>query len=136
VRFSRCCNPVPGDAIVGYITRGKGVAIHRVDCANIPMDSDARLIEVSWGDTEGDFYTVEIEIVADDRVNLLTDIMNAIAGLKLYISAARANTKKGQATISLRMEIGHLEVVQEAIRRIRKVAGVTRVYRASRGGRS
>ena len=136
VRFSRCCNPVPGDAIVGYITRGKGVAIHRVDCANIPMDSDARLIEVSWGDTEGDFYTVEIEIVADDRVNLLTDIMNSIAGLKLYISAARANTKKGQATISLRMEIGHLEVVQEAIRRIRKVAGATRVYRASRGGRS
>lgn len=135
VRFSRCCNPVPGDAILGYITRGKGVAIHRVDCSNLPTDSDARLIEVSWDDTEGGFYAVELEIEADDRVNLLTDIMNAIAGLKLYISAAKARTRKGQAVITLRMEIGHLEVVQEAIRRIRKVAGVTRVYRASRGGR-
>ena len=135
VRFSRCCNPVPGDAIVGYITRGKGVAVHRVDCPNLPADDEARLIDVAWDATEGNFYQVEIEIEAEDRVNLLTDVMNAIAGLKVYISAAKARSRKGQATIGLTMEIGHLEVVQEAIRRIRKVSGVMRVFRASRGGK-
>jgi guanosine-3',5'-bis(diphosphate) 3'-pyrophosphohydrolase len=135
VRFSRCCNPVPGDVIVGYITRGKGIAIHRVDCPNLPSDDEARLIEVRWDDTQGSYYPVEIGIEAEDRVNLLTDIMNAIAGLKLYISAVKARTKKGQALINLTMEIGHLEVVLEAVRRIKKVSGIQKVYRASRGGK-
>jgi GTP pyrophosphokinase len=135
IRFSRCCNPVPGDAIVGYITRGKGVAIHRVDCVNLPNDNEARYIEVEWDNTEGSFYPVDIEVEAEDRVNLLLDIMNAIAGLKLYMSAAKARTRKGQALISMTLDIASLEVVQDAIRRIKKVAGVSRVYRASRGGR-
>lgn len=135
IRLSRCCNPVPGDAIIGYITRGKGVAIHRVDCVNLPDDDEARFIEVEWDNTEGSFYPVDIEVEAEDRVNLLLDIMNAIAGLKLYMSAAKARTRKGQALISMTLDIANLEVVQDAIRRIRKVEGVIRVYRASRGGR-
>lgn len=135
VRFSRCCNPVPGDSIVGYITRGKGVAVHRVDCVNLPTDEEPRFIEVEWENTEGSFYPVEIEIEAEDRVNLLADIMNSIAGLKLYMSSVKARSKKGLALTSMTLEIANLEVVQDAIRRIRKVEGVSRVYRASRGGR-
>lgn len=132
VRFSKCCNPVPGDAIIGYTTRGKGVSIHRSDCPNLVGEDPERIIEVAWDhDVEGT-YPVDIEIEGIDRVNILTDIMNAISEMNLYLDAAKARTKKGMAYINLTLEISHSDQIQNIFRRVKKVSGVLRVYRVSR----
>ena len=132
VRFSKCCNPVPGDPIVGFITRGKGVSVHRSDCPNLVNEEKDRVIEVAWEKEVQGTYPVDIEIEGSDRVNLLTDIMNAIAEMKLYLDAAKARTKKGTAFINLTLEISHSDQIQAIFKRVKKVEGVQRIYRVSR----
>ncbi|NLW48460.1 MAG: bifunctional (p)ppGpp synthetase/guanosine-3',5'-bis(diphosphate) 3'-pyrophosphohydrolase [Firmicutes bacterium] len=132
VRFSKCCNPVPGDPIIGFITRGKGVSVHRLDCPNLLTEDKERIIEVEWDRTITGTYTVDIEIEGDDRVNLLTDVLNAISELKLYLNAAKARSKKGKAYINLTLEIANSDQIQAIFKRISRVDGVQRVYRVSR----
>lgn len=132
VRFSKCCNPVPGDQIIGFITRGKGVSIHRMDCPNILTEEQERIIEVEWDRASQGTYAVDIEIEANDRVNLLTDVLNAISELKLYLNAAKARSKKGTAYINLTLEITNSEQIQSIFKRVGQVEGVQRVYRVSR----
>lgn len=132
VRFSKCCNPVPGDPIIGFITRGKGVSIHRSDCPNLVNEDQERVIDVSWEKDVLGTYPVDIEIEGSDRVNLLTDIMNAISEMKLYLDAAKARTKKGTALINLTLEISHSDQIQSIFKRVKKVEGVHRIYRVSR----
>jgi GTP pyrophosphokinase len=132
VRFSKCCNPVPGDTIIGFITRGKGVSIHRTDCPNLAGEAQERIIEVEWDREVKGTYPVDIEIEGSDRVNILTDIMNAISEMNLYLDAAKARTKKGTAFINLTLEIAHSEQIQSIFKRVKKVEGVYRVYRVSR----
>jgi GTP pyrophosphokinase len=132
VRFSRCCNPVPGDPIIGFITRGKGVSVHRMDCPNLVKEDPERIIQVQWEADAKATYPVDIEIEATDRVNLLTDVMNAISEMKLYLNAAKARTKNGNAAITLTLEISHTDQIAAIYKRVRKVDGVQRVYRVSR----
>jgi GTP pyrophosphokinase len=132
VRFSKCCNPVPGDPIIGFVTRGKGVSIHRTDCPNVLNEEKERIIEVEWDRTSQGTYTVDIEIEADDRVNLLTDVLNAISELKLYLNAAKARSKKGSAYINLTLEITDSDQLQAIFKRVGQVDGVRRIYRVSR----
>ncbi len=131
VRFSRCCNPVPGDEIIGYITRGKGVAIHRLNCSNLPGDTE-RMIAVEWAKTETGVYPFEVKIEANDRVNLLADIMNMIAARNFNVSAAKVATRKGMAFIDLTLDITHLNDVKDLLAHIRQVKGVQRIHRVSR----
>lgn len=136
VRFSRCCNPVPGDRIIGYITRGKGVSVHREDCPSIILHTEPeRRIEVEWEPVEGLSYPVNLEIEARDRVSLLSDVMNAIAEQRLNISAAKVRTDTGTAFISLTLDINHVDQIQSVLRRLRRVAGVEQAYRASKTGK-
>ncbi len=132
IRFSKCCNPVPGDPIIGFITRGKGVSVHRTDCHNILTEDKERIIEVEWDQTSQGSYPVDIEIEAEDRVNLLTDVLNAISELKLYLNAAKARSKKGTAFINLTLEIANSAQIQAIFKRVERVKGVQRVYRVSR----
>ncbi|TCL65262.1 GTP pyrophosphokinase [Hydrogenispora ethanolica] len=132
VRFSRCCNPVPGDPIIGFITRGRGVSVHRRDCPNLVSEDRERIIEVEWDTEAGASYPVDIEIEGADRVNFLTDIMNAISEMKLYLSAAKARSKGGTAFINLTLEIAHSDQIAAIFKRVKKVEGVERVYRVSR----
>ena len=132
IRFSKCCNPVPGDPIIGFITRGKGVSIHRMDCSNIVNEEKERIIEVEWDRAAKGTYAVDIEIEANDRVNLLTDVLNAIAELKLYLNAAKARSKKGSAYINLTLEITDSDQLQSIFKRVELVDGVQRVYRVNR----
>lgn len=132
IRFSKCCNPVPGDPIIGFITRGKGISIHRMDCPNILTEEKERIIEVEWDQASQGTYQVDIEIEGDDRVNLLTDVLNAISELKLYLNAAKARSKKGSAYINLTLEITNSDQIQSIFKRVGKVEGVQRVYRVSR----
>ncbi|HYH03560.1 MAG TPA: TGS domain-containing protein, partial [Bacillota bacterium] len=132
VRFAKCCNPVPGDAIIGFITRGKGVSVHRSDCLALGREDQERVIEVEWDSEVQGVYPVDIEIEGDDRVNLLVDVMNAISELKLNLIAAKARTKKGTAYFSLTLGITHSEQIQAVFKRVSRVEGIHEVYRVSR----
>lgn len=134
VRLSRCCNPVPGDTIIGYITRGRGVSVHRKDCLNVlnidSMDGDNRLIEVSWYTFENVAYKAEIIVMANDRTALLMEITNVIGESKIPLKAINARTTKEQiAIMNLTLEITDTEQLDKIIKRLKKVEGVFEVTR-------
>ena len=132
VRIAKCCNPVPGDDIVGYITRGRGVSVHRNDCSNVTntIDGDNRLIEVSWYTAKNASYNANITIMANDRTALLMDITNAIAELKIPLKAINARTTREQiAIMNLTLEITNTEQLEKIIKKIRKVESVFEVTR-------
>ncbi len=132
VRLSRCCNPVPGDEIIGYITRGRGVSVHRSDCINVSagMDEEERLIDVKWYSTKDVAYKADITIMANDRTALLLDVTNSIAELKVPIKAVNARTTREQITvINLTLEITNTEQLEKIIKRLKKIDSVFDVTR-------
>jgi len=135
VRFARCCNPVPGDEILGYITRGRGVSVHRADCNNLPVvdDSDEsnRLIEVEWETSVDATYNVEIEILGHDRRGLLNDVLQVISESKTIIAAVSGRSDKNKIahiniTILIRNK-DHLHSIVEKIKRVKDVFSVQRI---------
>jgi GTP pyrophosphokinase len=138
VRFSKCCAPVPGDEIVGYITRGRGVSIHRTDCVNILCMDEfdrARLISAEWSDgitPENNVYTTEINIYANDRNGLILDLTKIFneANIKLTGMNVRVN-KQGKATVSLQFEIHSKEQLNTIISRIRNVEDIIDIERTT-----
>ncbi len=137
VRLALCCNPVPGDPIVGYITRGRGVSIHRQDCGNIKNHNDSeeeRLIEVAWDQSFKDSYQVKIEVSAMDRAGLLTDVMAIISELKISANSVHARgIKNNQAAIDLLLEVKSLDQLNYILNRIARVKDVHEVRRVSPG---
>jgi len=132
VRLSRCCNPVPGDGIIGYITRGRGVSVHRSDCINITasVEEEGRFIDVRWYTTSDVAYKADITIMANDRTSLLLDLTNSITELKIPIKALNARTTKEQITvINLTLEITNTEQLEKIIKRLRKLDSVFDVTR-------
>ena len=132
VRFSRCCNPVPGDDIVGYVTRGRGVSIHRADCTNIRAMSDFenRAIDVRWAQSVNSVYSVELAIKAFDRSNLLLEIAGALAELKLNIKAINARTTKDNYDlIDLTVEISERDQLEHLMKRLYRIENVVEVSR-------
>ena len=132
VRLSKCCNPVPGDSIVGYITRGRGVSVHRSDCVNIlsGLDSEARLIEVSWTNAPKTSYPADLIIVAIDRNMLLIEIMNQISDSNLTLRAINAKVnKEGNAIINVTLDIQDTVQLDRIINKLLKVSGVMEVNR-------
>ncbi len=133
VRISKCCSPVPGDEIVGYITRGRGVSVHRVDCPNVAAlaNEPERRIDVQWNTHEDSSYPVELAIEAVDRTSLLASIMNAIAETKTYIESVNARTTDHRtALINLVVTIHDVDHMHDIMRRLRRVDGVVEVQRA------
>ena len=135
IRISRCCNPVPGDNIIGFITRGRGISVHRSDCTNIislPEEEKSKMIAVEWEDLkEGKSYSTDVLIRAIDRKGLISDISKACDDLDVDISGVNAKSNKdGQANITLTLSISSTQEVQKVLRSIRNVEGVTNVYRA------
>lgn len=135
VRFARCCNPVPGDSIVGYITRGRGVSVHRMDCLNIPFGTDdeeaERVIEVEWEESIEANYSVDIEITGHDRRGLLNEVLQAVSESKTNISAVTGRSVKTKMalihmTVLIR-NIEHLSAVVEKIKRVQDVYSVQRI---------
>lgn len=133
VRFSRCCNPVPGDDIIGYVTRGRGVSIHRTDCPNaLPAEGESeRLLPVEWEGTPDANYNVDIEIQGHDRRGLLNEVLQAVSETKTNITAVNGKADKSkQATIHMTIlihNIDHLHTVVERIKRVRDVFTVRRI---------
>lgn len=132
VRLARCCNPVPGDEILGYITRGRGVSVHRSDCINVNnyLDEENRLIEVKWYTAGNVAYKADITVMAHDRTSLLMEITNVIGEAKIPLKAINARTTRDQiAIINLTMEITDTEQLEKIIKKLRKVEGVFEVTR-------
>ncbi|HBM81958.1 MAG: bifunctional (p)ppGpp synthetase/guanosine-3',5'-bis(diphosphate) 3'-pyrophosphohydrolase [Clostridiales bacterium] len=133
IRFAKCCNPVPGDEIIGYITKGRGVSIHRKDCINIIQqlrENDERMIEVSWTKHHGAGYQAELQIEANDRYGLLSEITNALTVSKITVTAINARTvKDGTAYINLTLEINDTEQLQKIIKDLKKIRNINDVYR-------
>ncbi len=133
VKLSKCCNPLPGDEIIGYITKGRGVSIHRKDCVNVNelLNEENRIIDVEWFDeNKKTEYTVEIEIFANDRSGLLADIIKEVSVLKTKLIGVNSRANKEKIAITeLTIQVENLEELNKAIKALRKVDSVYEVKR-------
>jgi guanosine-3',5'-bis(diphosphate) 3'-pyrophosphohydrolase len=130
IRFSKCCNPVPGDEIIGYITKGRGVSVHQKDCPNIAnlMSEQERFIEVEWNSQTKESYNADVEVRAADRKGLLAEITAIIDESKININAFHSRTTKDKiAIINFILEINDVEQLNKLIRKFRKIEGVSSV---------
>lgn len=135
IRFARCCSPVPGDDIIGYVTRGRGVTIHRADCNNFEKTDDAnnRFIEVDWSNkTLETAYTSEIQIIAPDRKGLLSEITLLISSINLVVTGVNAKiSKNGVAVINLTLEITDADQLSKLMTKLQGMPGIIEVKRAT-----
>ncbi|MBE5969999.1 MAG: bifunctional (p)ppGpp synthetase/guanosine-3',5'-bis(diphosphate) 3'-pyrophosphohydrolase [Lachnospiraceae bacterium] len=137
VRFSKCCSPVPGDEIVGFITRGRGISLHRTDCINVMNlnESDrARLIEAEWQkpdkESKNERYMTEISIYANNRIGLLVDISKIMTERDLDVASLNSRTnKQGRATITMGFQISTVEELNKLIEKLRSIDGVIDIQR-------
>ena len=136
VRFSKCCSPIPGDEIVGFVTRGRGITIHRTDCVNImnlPSTERERLIEAEWQPEQagGQLYTVEINVYANNRTGLLVDISKIFTERKIDLSAMNVRTsKQGTATIDMTFDVNSKDELHALVEKIRQVESVIDIERS------
>ena len=134
VKLSKCCNPLPGDEIVGYITKGRGVSVHRKDCVNVKdlLTQENRMIDVEWYKEEKASYQVDIEVLSNDRSGLLVDILKELGTTKAKILGVNTKTTKERiAIIDITVEVENLDELNKVIKAIRKVDSV---YEVSRKG--
>lgn len=139
VRFSRCCSPVPGDEIVGFVTRGRGISIHRTDCINIinlPSDERVRLIDAEWQQPEGEGnkerYSTEIQIYANNRIGMFVDISKVFTERQIDITSMNVRTsKQGKATIIMTFDIHGIEELNRLTDKLRQIEGVLDIERTA-----
>ena len=132
VKLSKCCNPLPGDEIIGYITKGRGVSVHRKDCVNVKdlLKEENRIIDVSWVEEKQASYNVDIEIDANDRSGLLADITKSLTSTKANIVGINARTGKDRiAIIEITIETKNIDELNTILKAIRKVDSVYEVKR-------
>lgn len=134
VRFAKCCNPVPGDDIQGYITNFRGISVHRQDCPNLQAllkaEEPARFVAVAWEGQSQELYSARLRVVAEDRPNLLTDLMLVINEFRLGMNALNAESKEdGHSVINLSLMVSDTRLLNEVIKRIRKLPSIEEAYR-------
>ena len=132
VKLSKCCNPLPGDEIIGYITKGRGVSVHRKDCINVNdlFTEENRIIDVKWYEEAKENYNVNIQVLANDRDGLLIDILNEINKTNSKLMGVNSKTTKERiAIIDINIEVENIEELNKVIRAIKKVDSVYEVRR-------
>lgn len=133
VRFAKCCNPLPGDEIVGYVTKGRGVAIHRADCPNCKLDNELfskRLVDVEWNNPKKSKFEGEIRIIANDRNGILNDVTHMIAIQKNNINGINARkSKDGITHINLLIEVNDISELTSLMKKLRSIPGIDDVFR-------
>jgi len=133
IRFAKCCNPLPGDEIIGYVTKGRGVAIHRADCPNANVNGDFfknRLVDVAWSNSEASKFEAEIQIKAVDRRGIINDITHIIAMDKVSLNGISA--KKGKdnvVSVNLLVEVNNIDALNTLMKKIKSIPGVENIYR-------
>lgn len=135
IKLAKCCNPVPGDEIIGFITKGRGISVHRCDCSNItslPENEKARFIDVEWEDLKvGKSYNADICIIGNDRKGMLSDISRVCEDMDIHLSGVNAKSgKDGSLTMTITLSISSTQEMQKVLRNLRNIEGVLHVYRA------
>ncbi len=130
VRYAQCCQPVPGDAVVGYVTQGRGISIHRADCPNLlTLSADERRVEIDWQETAGEAFRVRLAVSAEDRRGLYADLMEAISQTGTNIRGADLQTRDGSVFGNVFVEVDNLTHLAKVLKAVRRVRGVTHVER-------
>ena len=130
--FAKCCKPVPGDPIVGYVTVGRGVTIHRKDCMNVhETEQEKRTIQVEWGAKPQSVFPVDVEVYAYDRVDLIRDVTSILSNEKIYLSGihSHANPSDNVVKIVMTIQIGNLEMLGVIMNKIHQLPNVIEVKR-------
>ena len=136
VKLARCCTPVPGDDILGFVTRGGGVSVHRTDCTNADelLKSPERLLEVEWAPSESSVFLVAIQVEALDRHRLLSDVTKVLADERVNILSASVQTSRDRVAVSrFSFEMGDPKHLGHVLKVVRSVEGVYDVYRVTSG---
>jgi len=135
--LARCCSPVRGDDVIGYITRGRGISVHRVDCPNVKhlmLTDHDRFVQVMWDAPAGEVFAVDFEVIGMDRPGLLKDVLDVISGMNKSANRVAADVQGAmRARIMFRVDVkdqAEIEFIKEGVARI---ADVTRVYRSKPG---
>ncbi len=139
VRVSKCCSPVPGDPIIGYVTIGRGVSVHRADCPNVAYMSATpeRILQAQWIDDADATHAVDVEVEAEDRAQLLQDIMGVFAELKTQVTSVSARVRRdGFAVTSLNVQIRDLDHLHKLLTKLQTLKNVRRVYRVTKRERA
>lgn len=130
-RFSHCCTPLPGDKIVGYISRSRGVTIHRADCPNCKYFESERLVEAEWPASVNTYFVASLDIYAEDRVGLLIDCASLITSMKIAITNISGKKESnGMASVSLSIEVENVNFLENIINKLKQIKGVVDVVRA------
>ncbi len=131
IRYAQCCQPVPGDPVVGFVTRGRGISIHRADCPNLltmPADADRR-VDIDWHTVEGEVFIVTLAVVGEDRRGLYADLMETVSHTGTNIKSAELSSKDGAMFGSVVIEVEHSAHLSKVMRAMRRVKGVNVVER-------
>jgi GTP pyrophosphokinase len=133
VRFARCCNPVPGDEIIGFITRGRGVTVHKADCSNVTASDAERMIEVEWADTDGGDFNATINIIAYDSVSLMGDLATSVnnVGVPIVGVNVKRDKKRRTSNVTMVVQVKSREELDKLIKAVRRRSDVVEVYRGS-----
>lgn len=132
--FGKCCNPIPGDDMLGFITRGRGITVHRSDCSSLPLlnkESD-RLVPVEWEVSRKDFFNVQLKVVGQDRKGLLKDMTESISKLNINMTSVDIKVKEAVATAIFIIQVNNLKQLDRVIRIMSKVKSIDFVERAQR----
>jgi GTP pyrophosphokinase len=130
VRYAQCCQPVPGDSVVGYVTQGRGISIHRSDCPNLlTLAADERRVDIDWQETAGEAFAVRLAVTGEDRRGLYADIMEAISQTGTNIRGADLHTRDGSVFGTIFVEVDNLPHLGKVMKAVRKVKGVTEIER-------
>jgi GTP pyrophosphokinase len=130
VRYAGCCNPLPGDKVIGFITRGRGVTIHAADCPNTLDDDPNRKVEVEWDSTKEYSYPVRIRVFSEDKKGLLAEISSSMSSNEANITNARVDTTEERRAIgTFEVEIRDLSHLKKVLKDLEKIRGVHRVER-------
>ena len=134
VRYAQCCQPVPGDPVVGYVTRGRGVSIHRGDCPNLLLlaHEPERRLEIDWQEAEGERFLVRLTLEGNDRRGLYADIAGAVSSTGTDIKSMDLRSVDGRAIGSILVEVENLAHLQKIVKATRRVKGITEVARRER----
>ena len=134
VRYAQCCQPLPGEPVVGYVTQGRGISIHRADCPNLlTLPVAERRVEIDWQEAEGESFSVRLAISGDDRRGLYADLMQAISASGTNIRSAEIHSKDGTMFGSVTLEVDNLPHLTRVLKAMRKVKGVAEVERREAG---
>jgi GTP pyrophosphokinase len=131
-QLGSCCKPVPPDAVAGFVTRGRGVSVHRIDCANfrnMAARNPERVIDAQWGGKQAGIYATDLQVEADDRQGLLRDISEVLSKEKINVTAVKTQSKSGTARMGFTIELASAEQLQRVLDRVGEVEGVTVVRR-------